>query len=254
MTRWVTRLIYANAAVFLLTPVAMPQLMPYFWLVPALIPFRPWTTVTYMFLHGGMGHIFFNMLALFFFGPRLEHRMGSRHFLGLYFASGIGGALLSVVTPYVPIVGASGAVFGVLLGFARYYPREQIYIWGIIPVQARVLVGIMTAASLYFGFSGMQGGVAHFAHLGGFVGGFLYLKWMEARSPATQFKQRAAAVVRSNPVSERSDLKRWERIKRDELHPVNREELDRVLEKIQAGGVGGITPDERAFLDRFTPD
>jgi len=261
MTRWVSRLIYANAAVYLITPMAMPGLMPYFWLVPAGIIYRPWTLVTYMFLHAGLWHILFNMLALFFFGPRLEQRLGGRHFLGLYFASGVTGAVLSivnalvnpVVSPFTPIVGASGAVFGVLLGFARYWPREQIYIWGVVPVQARVLVAVMTGLALFGGFGGMQGGVAHFAHLGGFLGGYLYIKWLEHNSPARKFKAKLAAPVR-NPVGERSDLKRWERIRRDEMHPVNRDELDRVMEKIKTSGVGSLTPDERAFLDRFTPD
>ncbi len=253
MTRWVSRLIYANLAVFLVTSL-QPQAMPLFWLVPAGILYRPWTPVTYMFLHGGLWHLFFNMLALFFFGPRLEQRLGGRHFLGLYFLSGITGALLSLVTPYVPIVGASGAVFGVLLGFARYWPREQIYIWGVFPVQARWLVAIMTALSLYGGFSGAHGGVAHFAHLGGFVGGFAYLKWMEHRSPARQFRAKVSAPARGSSGGDGADLKRWARIRREEMHPVNRDELDRVMEKIKTSGIGSLTADERAFLDRFTPD
>jgi rhomboid family protein len=238
---------------YLLTPVAVPSLMPWLWLVPAGIPSRPWTIVTYIFLHVGLMHLLFNMLGLFFFGPRLEQRLGGRHFLGLYFASGIAGALLSLFTPFVPIVGASGAVFGVLLGFARYWPREQIYIWGVLPVQARVLVGVMAALSLFGGFTGTQGGIAHFAHLGGFLGGYLYLKWLEARSPARKFRAKATAPVR-NPGGERSALKRWEKIRRDEMHPVNRGELDRVLEKIRASGIGSLNPEERAFLDRFTPE
>jgi membrane associated rhomboid family serine protease len=253
MTRWVSRLIYANVAVFLVTSL-QPQVMPLFWLVPAGIPFRPWTPITYMFLHGNLWHLFFNMLALFFFGPRLEQRLGGRHFLGLYFSSGITGALLSLFTPYVPIVGASGAVFGVLLGFARYWPRDQIYIWGVFPVQARWLVAGMTALSLYGGFSGAQGGIAHFAHLGGFVGGFAYLKWMEHRSPARQFRAKASAAARGGSGNDGADLKRWQRIRREEMHPVNRDELDRVMEKIRASGVGSLTADERAFLDRFTPE
>jgi len=239
---------------------AMPGLMPYFWLVPAGIIYRPWTLVTYMFLHAGLWHILFNMLGLFFFGPRLEQRLGGQHFLGLYFASGITGAVLSivnalvnpVVSPFTPIVGASGAVFGVLLGFARYWPREQIYIWGVVPVQARVLVAVMTGLALFGGFGGMQGGVAHFAHLGGFLGGYLYIKWIEHNSPAKKFKEKLGAPVRPAG-GERLDLKRWEGIRRDEMHPVNRDELDRVVEKIKTSGVGSLTPDERAFLDRFTP-
>ena len=258
MTRWVTRLIYANAAVYLITPMAMPGLMPYFWLVPAGVPYRPWTIITYMFLHAGLWHILFNMLGLFFFGPRLEQRLGGKHFLGLYFASGIAGAVLSivnafvnpVVSSFIPIVGASGAVFGVLLGFAIYWPRERIYIWGVLPVQARVLVGVMTALALFGGFGGSQGGVAHFAHLGGFLGGYLYLKWIEHNSPAKKFKRKGEAPGRS-PGGEKSDLKRWEGIRRDEMHPVNRDELNRVMEKIKTSGIGSLTPDERAFLDRF---
>lgn len=221
-------------------------------LVPILIPFRPWSVVTYAFLHGGMGHIFFNMLALFFFGPRLEQRLGGRHFLGLYFASAIAGALLSIVTPRVIIVGASGAVFGVMLGFAYYWPRDKIYIWGILPLEARLFVIILTVASLWFGFGSAAGGVAHFAHLGGFLGGFLYLKGMEHWSPARRFKRQIQTSM-IKPGGDSAAIKRWEQIDRDGMHPVNREELDRVIEKIKSSGIGTLTPDERAFLDRFSP-
>ncbi len=253
MTRWVSRLVYANVAVYLLTAV-QPGIVPALWLVPAAIPFRPWTVVTYMFLHGGLLHLLFNMIGLFFFGPRLEQRLGSRHFLGLYFASGIAGALLSLLSPYARIVGASGAVFGVLLGFARYWPRVQILIWGIVPIEARLLVPIMTALSLFGGFSGRAGGIAHFAHLGGFVGGYLYLKWMEYHSPARRFQKKATAPIRRGAASPGGDIKRWEKIRPEDLHPVNREELNRVMEKIRESGVGSLTADERAFLDRFSPE
>jgi len=257
MTRRVTTLIIANAAVYLL----VPDRSPLYWnmaFFPAAILVRPWTIITYMFLHGGFGHIFFNMLALFFFGPRLEVRLGGRRFLALYFVAGITGAVLSVIEFLIArgdiaIVGASGAVFGVMLGYAYYWPRDRIYIWGILPVEARVFVGVMTAISLYFGFSGMGGGIAHFAHLGGFLGGYLYLKWIEYRSPARRFKAKVTAPARSKGRA-REDIKRWENIPRDELHPVNRDELDRVIEKIKQSGIGSLTTDERAFLDRFAPD
>ncbi|MGD8698178.1 MAG: rhomboid family intramembrane serine protease [Gemmatimonadales bacterium] len=260
MTRRVSALLIANVVLYFLTwpPNVLFNALS---LIPAGIVARPWTIITYMFLHGGFGHLFFNMLALFFFGPRLEARLGGRHFLGLYFAAGITGAVLSLIesftplgSPYTQTVGASGAVFGVMLGFAYYWPRDRIFIWGILPVEARLFVGIMTALSLYFGFSGAGGGIAHFAHLGGFLGGWLYLKWMEQRSPARRFKAKAAAPVRRNAGGDRADLKRWERIPRDQLHPVNRDELDRVIEKIKQSGIGSLTADERAFLDRFAPD
>jgi len=112
MTPWVLRLIVANTAVFLLS-MTVAGLMDSLVLVPALILQRPWSAITYMFLHGGLGHLFFNMLALFFFGSRVEERLGERRFLILYFASGVAGALLSAVfSPWSAIVGASGAVFG----------------------------------------------------------------------------------------------------------------------------------------------
>src|SRR5438105_718979 len=151
MTPWVLRLIIANLVFFFITT-ASPALMSLLTFVPAYILLRPWTLVTYMFLHGGMGHIFFNMLSLFFFGPRLELVLGGQRFLLLYFISGIAGALLSFVfTPFASIIGASGAVFGVMLGFAYYWPREPIYVWGIFPIQARWLVMGMTALSIYGG-------------------------------------------------------------------------------------------------------
>ena len=257
MTRRVTTIIIANVAVFLLIP-RQSVLYRDLAFIPAAILVRPWTIVTYTFLHGGFAHIFFNMLALFFFGPRLEVRLGGRRFLALYFIAGIAGALLSLVEFVVTggniaIVGASGAIFGVMLGYAHYWPRDRILIWGILPLEARLFVIIMTAISLYFGFSGTGGGIAHFAHLGGFLGGYLYLKWLEYRSPARRFKAKVTAPARSKG-NAREDLKRWERIPRDQLHPVNRDELDRVNEKIKQSGVGSLTADERAFLDRFAPD
>jgi membrane associated rhomboid family serine protease len=248
MTPWVSRLLAANIGLFLLTMV-FPMLR--FWLgyIPALTLTRPWTVVTYMFVHGGLWHLLFNMLALYFFGPQLEARIGSRNFVGLYFASGLTGALLSLYTPSALIIGASGAVYGVMFGFARYWPRVQILIWGIIPVEARVLVFIMTLLAL-FGARGLgQRGVAHLAHLGGFVGGYLYLKIIERWSPAARFRARARPTARPPGAT---DIERWSRIDPSALHPVNREELDRVLSKVARSGPDSLSPDERSFLDRFS--
>ncbi len=253
MTPWVRRLIIANVAVFVATDLL--RVLPTFnlWLVPVLFPRQPWTLVTYMFLHAGLMHLLFNMLGLYFFGPRLEVRLGGRQFLILYFVSGISGGLLSFpFTPTVAIVGASGAVFGVLLGFARYWPRERIYIWGILPVEARGLVVAMTVLSLAGGFGAGGQGIAHFAHLGGFLGGFLFLKVWEHRSPAALFRAKAAPVQKRNIGSDAANLARWNEIRRDELHPVNREELDRILDKVGEAGVASLTIEERAFLERFS--
>ena len=248
MTPWVTRLVIANIVLFVLTsaaPVATEQLK----LVPFLILSRPWTLVTYMFLHANVSHILFNMLGLFFFGPRLEIELGGRQFLWLYFISGLSGALLSMLQPHAAIIGASGAVFGVMLGFARYWPRVQIYIWGILPVEARMLVIVLTGIEL-LGVRGIgDAGVAHFAHLGGFLGAFLYLKWSESHSPGAKFKARATAGLAPTSAS---DVQRWRRISREGLHPINRDELDRVLAKVDTQGASSLTPDERAFLNRLS--
>src|SRR5690348_14495942 len=112
MTLWVRRIIVLNIAVFVMTSL-VPGLVEWLALLPAAAAVRPWTPITYMFVHAGIAHIFFNMLVLFFFGPKLEVFLGGRRFLSLYFASGLAGAALSFVTPMVPIVGASGAINGV---------------------------------------------------------------------------------------------------------------------------------------------
>jgi membrane associated rhomboid family serine protease len=252
MTPWVLRLLIANAGVFFLQ-IALPGVTEALAFVPALALTRPWTIITYMFVHspGGLGHIFFNMLALFFFGPRLEDRLGSRHFIRLYLVCGIMGAVFSLVfSPYAPIIGASGAVYGVMLGFAWFWPRDKIFIWGVFPVEARWLIAFMTLMTLVGGWRG-GGNIAHFAHLGGFIGGFAYLKFMQMRSGQERFKRQ------SRPITPRVEttagaMERWSRIKRDNMHEVNRSELDRILDKISASGIGSLTPGEREFLDRFS--
>jgi membrane associated rhomboid family serine protease len=250
MTPWVTRLIVVNAAL-LLASMTFPRAAASFSLVGMLVTLRPWTLITYMFLHADIWHLVFNMLALFFFGPRLEFRLGGPRFMGLYFTSGVVAALVSVlVTPEARIVGASGAVFGVLLGFARFWPRDTIYIWGVLPIEARWLVIIMAGLSLYGGVAGSDSGIAHFAHLGGFLGGYLYFKMLERLRPGPAPRAPRPPVSSGQPAA--AELERWTRIDRQRIHPVNRDELDRLMDKIRATGVGSLTPDERAFLDRFS--
>jgi membrane associated rhomboid family serine protease len=252
MTPTVAMLVFANIAVHLLVPAGTVLYMQMA-LVPGLIPQQPWTLLTYQFVHApGFGHIFFNMLSLFFFGPALEVRLGSRRFLTLYLFSGIMGAALSAVFPatrWTAIVGASGAVYGVMLAFARFWPRERVYLWGILGVEARILVGVMTLLSLYGGLQPGRDNIAHFAHLGGFVGGWIYLKWLEKHSSAAQWKRRV------QPLAERptgtDDMERWRRIDPGILHPVNREYYDQVMAKLAALGPAALSVAEREFLDRF---
>jgi membrane associated rhomboid family serine protease len=201
-----------------------------------------------MFLHASFGHIFFNMLSLYIFGPRLEAQMSGRAFLGLYFASGIAGGLLSwVFTPDTPIIGASGAILGIMYGYAKHWPKDQIFLW-FVPMQVRVAVIVMTALDVFGGFGGTGGNVAHFAHLGGFVGAFLYFLILDRRPRQRRFQAQQRAPV----LASRGDLDRWSKIRREELHEVNREEFDRIMEKIENEGIGSITSRERTFLDTFS--
>ena len=250
LTPWVRQLIFLNVVIHVAT-IAFPQLYSMLGFVPSLILTRPWTLLTYMFVHApGWGHLLFNMIGLFFFGPRLEERLGARHFIGLYLTAGIVGALLSFTSPYVMVIGASGAVYGVLLGFAYFWPHERIFIWGVLPIEARWLVAIFTALSLFSGFGGARDGIAHFAHLGGFLGAWLYLKWKEHSAPNKKFKRKVDGV--GAKMGDRRTMERFAKIDPDALHEVNLQEWQRISQKIETAGVASLTPRERTFIDRFS--
>src|SRR5438034_418467 len=263
LTPWVKRLIAANVIVFVVSVYFLPGLNNYLAFFPDWVYIRvmPWTFVTYMFAHASWSHLLFNMISFGFFGPRVEAQMGGRQFLSMYFVAGLGGALLSLalksVAPY-PIVGASGAIFGVELVYATLWPHDRIYLWGALPVEARWLVIGQTAYSIFGGFGGLGslgGGVAHFAHLGGYAGAFLYLRFIDYRSPLRSYQRKLDSATfgkRGLGLSGgNEEIARWEAIPRVGLHPMNVEELDRVIGKAKREGVRSLTPAERAFLDRM---
>jgi len=250
---WVLRLVVANVAVFLLTA-SLPETTGLLALVPAAVLLRPWTLVTYMFVHANLMHILLNMLGLYFFGPRMEGRLGGRHFLGLYFLSGIAGAVLTfVLAPHAVVVGASGAVMGVLAGYARFWPEDRIYIWGVLPVSARVMVIGLAVYSIAMGSGllGGGGGVAHYAHLGGLVAGWLYVLGLERRRGLARGSARK--VPWELPGAARARSERWARIRPEELHEVNRAEVERLLARVREEGPRSLTEPERVFLDRMAP-
>lgn len=252
LTKWTGLIIIANIAVYFWS-VQFPEQKEAFVFRPALFLLRPWTVFTYMFLHANFSHIFFNMLMLFFFGPQVEDRLGGGRYLTLYFVSGLFGAATSMLfNPLIGIEGASAAVFGVELAFAYFWPRAQLLIWGIVPVEARTLIIIMTAISVLGGVGlGMQN-VAHFAHLGGFLGGWLVLKVFGVRRFEDKLRPRNMQAQTRKASPPPGAAERWKQIPLDRLHPVNREEAERVLAKLDAGGPAGLTAEEQAFLDRFT--
>ena len=179
-------LIAANVAAFVITSL-MPVLKDYLGLVPKLVleRFELWQLATYMFLHGGIFHILFNMLALWMFGAELERIWGTRYFLKFYFVTGIGAAALTVLFSLLPFdlarvvylsntMGASGAIYGLLLAYAMYFPDRPILLV-VFPVPARIAVAILGAIALFSSLS-ESGGVANATHLGGLLVAYLFLK------------------------------------------------------------------------------
>jgi membrane associated rhomboid family serine protease len=258
MTPWTKRLLVANIAMFFIAGYSQ-DLWYLLQFNPQRIMAQPWmifTAFTYMFLHAGLNHIFFNMLGLFFFGPRLESRLGTKGFLLLYFLSGLGGAAFSFVfARQVGVVGASAAVYGVLLGFAMYWPRERIYIWFVLPVEAWLIATLLVLGSLYAGMNPAAGSrTAHFAHLGGLVVAFVFLRWWDWQVGIA--KRQFQKKLRVDPsggglLGDRGRLARWKGISVDALHELNRGEVTRLLEKAEHQGPSSLTPPERDFLDRM---
>jgi membrane associated rhomboid family serine protease len=188
VTPAVKALLIANIGLFIIT-FFLPQLLLAFGLRPQDV-FRQgaiWQIVTYMFMHGSLSHVFFNMLTLWMIGVELERMWGTRYFTKFYFAAGLGAAATQIVLGFLPgswgtqfyvqsTIGASGAIFGLLLAFALYFPTRPFLIFFIFPVPAKILVMILGGISLLMAISGGGGGVAHTAHLGGLVTGYFYLK------------------------------------------------------------------------------
>lgn len=182
-TPWVKRLLFANAAVFLVTvAVGLGPMADLFAFSPGRLFERPWGMLTYMFVHAGLWHLLMNLLVLFFFGPPLESRWGSDFFVKFYVICGLGGVLMSFAFADAVIVGASAACYGVMLAFAMTWPDAPIHIWGVVPVRAKWVVGFLAALSLVSAIGPSRDGVAHLAHLGGVVTGLLVMKsgWVPA--------------------------------------------------------------------------
>ena len=183
----VMNLIIINVIVFMasaLLPIGdlIMQFGSLFWVGSDL--YHSYQFVTYMFLHGDMGHLFFNMFALWMFGRTLESEIGSQRFLTYYMICGIGAAMIQMVTiwisgeTYVQLIGASGATMGLLLAFGVMHPNAVIMLLiPPIPMKAKWFVVIYGLIELFMGWTGMGGNIAHFAHVGGMLWGFILLHY-----------------------------------------------------------------------------
>lgn len=184
-------LIIVNVAVYLLeTSGAMALGELALWPPSAGPGFGLWQLVTYAFLHGNFAHLFFNMFALYMFGGDIERLFGARFYLAYYFACVVSAALCHLVVttwmgaPPYPTVGASGGVFGLLLAFGMYFPHRRVMLLiPPIPMQARTFVLLFAVLELVLGVTGTAAGVAHFAHLGGMLGGWLMIQYRRRGFP-----------------------------------------------------------------------
>jgi membrane associated rhomboid family serine protease len=259
MTPWVKRIIAVNAVMFVLInwtrAIPLAAAVEYLGFNVSEVLREPWTIISYTFVHAGFFHVFFNMLMLFFFGPPLEERWGGKEFIKYYLICGIGGALFTLVFGGGTIIGASGAVFGVMLAYALNWPDSLIWIYAIFPIKAKYLVLFLGAASFFSAFLGAQDGIAHFAHLGGLVVGYVYLKkaWeVQARWEGLKkrLRRRRLSVVpggsgdgTGGPSQPKSDADEEARML---------EVVDQLLDKIAAHGLESLSAEERRFLDEVS--
>jgi membrane associated rhomboid family serine protease len=245
-------LIITNVVVFILQMTA--PLIGYFGLTPALFytefPNFLYQPFTYMFLHGGFGHILFNMLMLWMFGVEIEERLGLKRFLKLYFYSGLGGALAALVFDYgslSPIVGASGAIFGVLIAYWRFFPERSVYLYFILPVKIKYLIPVMVGIGLYATMTSSGGNIAHLAHLGGAAVGFIMIR----KSAKSGFISSPSWLQRMrNKRSERDHERLSAKLEKNRQQAGDvMKRVDSILDKINEVGIENISDADRKFLE-----
>ena len=195
-------LIVINALVFLAEVVLGSSVTTLFALWPLGPQFMPWQVVTYAFVHAGLPHLLFNMFGVYMFGSDLERVWGPRRYLGYYMTCALSAAatqmgVASLTGAYYPTVGASGAVFGLLLAYAMMFPNRTIMpLFPPIPMRAPVFVTVYGVLELVLGVTGTQAGVAHFAHLGGLAGGFLFMRFLEGVALTRSWLEAVNELVR----------------------------------------------------------
>ena len=236
-------LVSVNFGIFLLQTIARTEGMffPLFGLVPKLVwsEFMLWQPFTYLFFHGGIWHVLVNMFVLWMFGSELERLWGKEHFLKFYFVTGVGAGLVTMIfglNSMTPIVGASGAVYGVLLAYGLTYPNRTVYLYGIIPIKSLwFVIGIGVIAFISSLDNVSQ--ISHLTHLSGMIIGYLMLKrpirfndlWFTIRKRTVEYK-----------------IKHEE--KKVSQHQAIEREIDRILDKINREGFDNLTEEEHDRL------
>jgi len=215
-------------------------------LVPRLVweKFYLWQLVTYMFLHGGLWHILMNMFILWMFGSELERTWGSREFLRFYFVAGIGAGIINVIiaalrpaTAFIPIIGASGAIYGILVAYAMLFPERYVYVYFLIPVKVKYLVIFLVAIEFFLTYQ--ADGIAHFAHLGGAFVGFVYLRY--------QWRWK---IRRFSPLELYRRLKTRTGARKQQEGLRMMDEVDAILDKINQVGYENLSKREKKILEK----
>jgi membrane associated rhomboid family serine protease len=236
-------LVSVNFGIFLLQTIARTEGMffPLFGLVPKMVwsEFMLWQPFTYLFFHGSIWHVLINMFVLWMFGSELERLWGKEHFLKFYFVTGVGAGLVTIIfglNSMTPIVGASGAVYGVLLAYGLTYPNRTVYLYGIIPIKSLwfvIGIGVIAFMSSFDNISQ----ISHLTHLSGMVIGYLMLKrpvrfndlWFTIRKRTLEYKIKHE----EKKVSQHQEIER---------------EIDRILDKINREGFDSLTEEEHDRL------
>ena len=199
-----------------------------FGLIPAAVTGNLyfWQLGTYLFLHADFWHLFFNMFALWMFGTELENRWGRRAFIRYFFVTGIGAGIISVLASpgsVIPTIGASGAIYGILLAYGMMFPERYVYIYFLFPVKVKYFVGVLGAITFFMTLSAQGSTVAHIAHLGGMLVGLIYLKkWFSLREIRQQYNRwKSARRRRDFQVHDNEEPQVKPRRKKDDDYWIN---------------------------------
>jgi len=243
MTPIVKNILFANGIVFLIMAINQNlyyTLSSWFALQSGAVfyDFQVWRLATYMFLHGDFWHIFFNMFVFWMFGRELEYEWGSREFLKYYFICGIGAGLLNIFMTASPTIGASGAIYGIMVAYALRYPNREIYIYFLFPVKIKYFVGFLALVSFFSTWNSAGGGIAHAAHLGGMIVGFIYLRYKGGVVKVPNiFKQKPKKSKLKHTSGDEEKVEYYRR------------QIDEILDKINRVGYLNLTDEEKELLE-----
>jgi membrane associated rhomboid family serine protease len=248
ITKAVKYLLLANVGLFFLELLWGAELIYLFGLTPTLVKKGfIWQIFTYMFLHGGLFHILFNMFMLWMFGCDIERSWGTKEFLRYYFITGVGAGFFTFFLSFnshIPTIGASGAIFGILVAFAMMFPDRPIYLYFLFPIKAKYLVMFFAVIEFLASFSHTSDGIGHFAHLGGMVIGYIYIK-SDWRGSSFFRLSRYLGYLRKLRYKHRMKVINKKREREQRLF----ERVDQILDKINQVGYDNLSKEEKKTLE-----